>query len=192
MTDPNRKSLGALLLHGGDWHGIRVMGLGERLAVIGVSAAVAIPTALWLAPKIAEHAFRHAAGYFPSRREMRSDPGRHDGNDNRRDGGRENRVEALEKPSSGAPSAFIELTPSTIGEAGDGCFDGNAIFTIEDSTGNEAVTNQFGGNPGIVTKQLNGKRAFGDAVEDASVLRVHTEILTQPESARQRQADNSN
>lgn len=175
----DKRSLGALLLHGGDWHGIRVMGLGERLAVIGVSCVTSL-------------LFLYAAGYFPSRREMSGDPGRRDGDDNRRDGGRENRVEALEKPSSGAPSAFIELTPSTIGEASDGCFNGNAILPVEDSAGNEAVPDQFGGDGGVATNKLNGKRAFGHAVEDASVLRVHTEILTQPESARQRQADNSN
>lgn len=108
MTDPNRKSLGALLLHGGDWHGIRVMGLGERLAVIGVSAAVAIPTALWLAPKFAEHAFRHAAGDLPCRSEVRSDPGRHDGNDNRRYRRGENRVEALQEPPTNAARPLVE------------------------------------------------------------------------------------
>lgn len=90
MTKTDKSSLGALLLHGGDWHGIRVMGLGERLAVIGVSCVTSL---LCL----------YAAGYFPSRREMSGDPGRRDGDDNRRDGGRENRVEALQEPSSGAP-----------------------------------------------------------------------------------------
>ena len=86
MSKTDKRSLGALLLHGGDWRGIRVMGLGERLVVIGVSA---VTTLLCL----------YAARYFLSR---------------------------------------------------------------------------------------------SDAVEDASALRVHTEILTQPESVRQRQADNSN
>lgn len=65
MSKTDKRSLGALLLHGGDWHGIRVMGLGERLAVIGISCVTSL---LCL----------YAAGYFPSRREMSGDPGRRD------------------------------------------------------------------------------------------------------------------
>ena len=160
----DKRSLGALLLYGGDWHGIRVMGCGERLAVIGISCVTSL---LCL----------YAAGYFPSRREMSGDPGRRDGDCNRRDGGGENRVEALEKPSSGAPSAFIELTPSTIGESSDGCFDGNAIVPVEDSARYEAILNQFGGNLGIVTNNLNGDGAFSNAAENVSVLRIHAEIV---------------
>ena len=66
MSKTDKRSLGALLLHGGDWRGIRVMGLGERLAVIGISAA---NTLLIL----------YAMGYFPGCGEMRRDPGRRDG-----------------------------------------------------------------------------------------------------------------
>lgn len=95
MSKTDKRSLGALLLHGGDWHGIRVMGLGERLAVIGVSA---VTTLLCL----------YAARYFLCRGEMRSDPGRRDGDDNRRDGGCENRVEALQEPAAHAARPFVE------------------------------------------------------------------------------------
>ena len=95
MSKTDKRSLGALLLHGGDWRGIRVMGLGERLAVIGVSAATALCVAV-------------PASHFLCRGEMRRDPGRRDGDDNRRDGGRENRVEALQEPAPHAALPFIE------------------------------------------------------------------------------------
>ncbi len=111
---------------------------------------------------------------------------------NGRDDGGDYRGEVVDNQSANAPSAFIELTPSAVGEAGGGGHNCDAVGAVADSAGNEAVPDQFGGDGGVATNKLNGKRAFGHAVEDASVLRVHTEILTQPESARQRQADNSN
>lgn len=105
MSKTDKRSLGALLLHGGDWRGIRVMGLGERLVDIGVSAVASL---LCL----------YAAGYFPSRSEMRSDPGRHDGDDNRRGGGRENRVEALQEPAAHAALPPVERGVSGGSDAG--------------------------------------------------------------------------
>ena len=42
----NGQSIGSLLLHGGERYGIRVMGLGERLVVIGISVAVSVATIL--------------------------------------------------------------------------------------------------------------------------------------------------
>lgn len=93
MSKTDKRSLGALLLHGGDWHGIRVMGLGERLAVIGISAAVALSL---------------NAAYFLCRSEVRRDPGRCDGDDDRRDRCGENRVEALQEPAAHAARPFVE------------------------------------------------------------------------------------
>ncbi len=98
-----RKSLGALLLHGGDWNGIRIMGLGERLAVIGVSAVTALCVA-------------GPASHFLCRGEMRRDPGRRDGDGNRRDGGREDRVEALQEPSADNVPAPLQLLPAEDGD----------------------------------------------------------------------------
>ena len=99
-----RKSLGALLLHGGNWNGIRIMGLGERLAVIGVSAVTALCVA-------------GPASHSLCRGEMRRDPGRRDGDDNRRDGGREDRVEMAYEPAADSVPAPLQLLPAGVGDA---------------------------------------------------------------------------
>lgn len=94
MSERKCKSLGDALLRGGDWNGIRVMGCGERLAVVAVSVA----TSLWLAPKIARHAVRHAAGDLVRGGEVRRDPGR----DERGGEGHDKGVDTGEQPGPDA------------------------------------------------------------------------------------------
>lgn len=164
-----RKSLGALLLHGGDWNGIRIMGLGERLAVIGVSAVTALCVA-------------GPASYFLCRGEMRRDPGSRDGDGNRRDGGCENRVEALQEPSAEAPAPFAENilagrvdVQDAHGVDATGKFDGGA--------GDEALSAEVQRGGVVIPREVKGdvartKRVGG--AENPIVPFVHGSSIAQP------------
>lgn len=179
-----QQSIWQLLLHGGEYDGVRVMGCGERLLVIGVATA----TTIWLAPKVAEHAVRHAARNLEARGEPRRDPRRDEcGYERGYERGSE-RVEMVKKPFSDAATVPGHLLAAKGGDTNEPPF---AVAVDTKPAPVEEV--DLGGREeglGPVDPIRNAPRLADEGAEKGEVGLVHADKDSTKDSALAHGAQN--